>query len=169
VDLGGFEGLIHISEMSWGRVNHPGDVIQPGDEVQVCVLDVNPQERKVQLSLKRLQPDPWREVEGRYAAGELVEGEVTNVVSFGAFVRLEEGVEGLIHISELAEGNFLHPRNVVREREWVTARILNIDPVNRRIGLSLRQANQAPARRDGHENATADSDIASSQAATPSW
>lgn len=169
VDLGGFEGLIHISEMSWGRVNHPGDVVQPGDEVQVCVLDVNPEERKVQLSLKRLQPDPWREVEGRYVVGELVEGEVTNVVSFGAFVRLEEGVEGLIHISELAEGNFLHPRNVVREREWVSARILNIDPTNRRIGLSLRQANQAQPRRDGRENATADSDITSSQAATPSW
>lgn len=139
VDLGGFEGLIHISEMSWGRVNQPGDVVQVGDEIQVFVLDVNAQERKIQLSLKRLQPDPWRSVAERYSAGETVAGEVTNVVSFGAFVRIEEGVEGLIHISELAEGNFLHPRNVVQEGEWVEARILNVDPHNRRIGLSLRQ------------------------------
>lgn len=149
VDLGGFEGLIHISEMSWGRVNHPGEVIQPGDEVQVYVLDVNMEERKVQLSLKRLQPDPWTNVLDRYQVGQRVRGEVTNVVSFGAFVRLEDGVEGLIHISELAEGNFLHPRNVVREGQWVEARVLNIDPTNRRIGLSLRQARAGMNRRDG--------------------
>lgn len=150
VDLGGFEGLIHISEMSWGRVNHPGEVIQPGDEVRVYVLDVNLAERKVQLSLKRLQPDPWTDVTARYYVGQRVRGEVTNVVSFGAFVRLEEGVEGLIHISELAEGNFLHPRNVVREGQWVEARVLNIDPANRRIGLSLRQLRSEVSRRDGH-------------------
>lgn len=149
VDLGGFEGLIHISEMSWGRVNHPGDVIQPGDEVQVAVLDVNPEEHKVQLSLKRLQPDPWRDVMQRYCVAQQVRGEVTNVVSFGAFVRLEDGVEGLIHISELAEGNFLHPRNVVCEGQWVEARVLNIDPVNRRIGLSLRHGNHNHGSRDG--------------------
>jgi small subunit ribosomal protein S1 len=141
VDLGGFEGLIHISEMSWGRVNHPGDVVQPGDEVKVSVLDVNHAERKVQLSLKRLLPDPWQDVTRRYFVGQMVRGEVTNVVSFGAFARIEDGVEGLIHISELAEGNFLHPRNVVCEGQWIEARVLNIDPINRRIGLSLRQIN----------------------------
>jgi small subunit ribosomal protein S1 len=144
VDLGGYEGLVHISEMSWGRVNHPGDVVQPGDEVQVHVLDVNPQEQKIQLSLKQLQPDPWRDLTARYGVGQIVKGEITNVVAFGAFTRLEEGIEGLIHISELAEGNFLHPRNVVREGQSVSVKILSIDSNNRRIGLSLRKAKTAP-------------------------
>lgn len=139
VDLGGFEGLIHISELSWGRVNYPGDVVEPGDEVRVYVLDVNPAERKIQLSLKQLLSDPWQGVAQRYRIGQVVEGEITSVVSFGAFTRLEDGVEGLIHISELAEGTFLHPRNVVREGQRVEVKVLNIDTVNRRIGLSLRQ------------------------------
>jgi small subunit ribosomal protein S1 len=140
VDLGGVEGLIHISEMSWGRVGHPDDVLQTGDEVEVYVIHVNREEKKIGLSLKRLQPDPWTTVAERYRVGQLVEGTITNVVSFGAFARVEEGLEGLIHISELAEGNFLHPRNVVKEGDVVTARILNIDSVNHRLGLSLRQA-----------------------------
>lgn len=140
VDLGGYEGLIHISELSWGRVNYPGDIVQPGDVVQVLVLDVNPEERKIQLSLKQLQSDPWQEVAQHYQVGQFVQGTITNVVSFGAFVRLEEGVEGLIHISELAEGTFLHPRNVVREGQRIDAKVLGIDAKNRRIALSLRQA-----------------------------
>lgn len=143
VDLGGYEGLIHISELSWGRVNYPGDVVRPGDVVQVYVLDVDPAERKIQLSLKYLQSDPWRDVAQRFRAGETVEGEVTNVVSFGAFVRLDDGIEGLIHISELAEGTFLHPRNVLREGQRVEVRILGVEPANRRIGLSLRQVRSA--------------------------
>jgi small subunit ribosomal protein S1 len=140
VDLGGYEGLIHISELSWGRVNYPGDVVRPGDTVQVYVLDVDPTERKIQLSLKHLQSDPWRDVAQRFRAGEIVRGEVTNVVSFGAFVRLDEGIEGLIHISELAEGTFLHPRNVLREGQHVDVKVLSVESDNRRIGLSLRQA-----------------------------
>ncbi len=140
VDLGGYEGLIHISELSWGRVNYPGDVVRPGDEVQVYVLDVDPAERKIQLSLKHLQSDPWRDVAQRFQSGEIVNGEVTNVVSFGAFVRLADGIEGLIHISELAEGTFLHPRNVLREGQHVDVKILSVEADHRRIGLSLRQA-----------------------------
>jgi len=140
VDLGGVEGLIHISEVSWGRVRHPSDVLQSGDRVEVYVINVNREEKKIGLSLKRLQPDPWTTVEERYQVGQLVKGTITNVVSFGAFARVEEGLEGLIHISELAEGNFLHPRNVVKEGDVVTARILNIDSANHRLGLSLRQA-----------------------------
>ena len=139
VDLGGYEGLIHISELSWGRVNYPGDIVQPGAVVQVLVMDVNHAERKIQLSLKQLQPDPWREVARHYQVGQIVQGTITNVVSFGAFVRLEEGVEGLVHISELAEGTFLHPRNVVREDQRIDAKVLGIDAENRRIALSLRQ------------------------------
>ncbi len=149
VDLGGYEGLIHISELSWGRVNYPGDVVRPGDVVQVYVLDVDPQERKIQLSLKHLQSDPWRNVAQRFQAGEVVSGEVTNVVSFGAFVRLDDGIEGLIHISELAEGTFLHPRNVLREGQRVEVRILSVESANRRIGLSLRQA-RVPLRAQPH-------------------
>ncbi len=139
VDLGGVEGFIHISEFSWGRVNHPSDMLQPGDEVQVYVIDVQPSQSRVSLSLKRLHPDPWTLVDQRYSIGQIVEGEVTNVVSFGAFVRVEDGLEGLIHISELAEGNFLHPRNVVQEGECVRVRIIRIDSAIHRLGLSLRQ------------------------------
>jgi small subunit ribosomal protein S1 len=139
VDLGGVEGFIHISEFSWGRVNHPSDVLSVGDEVQVYVIDVQPSQSRVALSLKRLQPDPWTLVNDRYSVGHVIEGEVTNVVSFGAFVRVEEGLEGLIHISELAEGSFLHPRNVVHEGQRVRARIIRIDSATHRLGLSLRQ------------------------------
>lgn len=145
VDLGGVEGLAHISELSWGRVNHPSDIVKPGDQVEVYVMGVEPAQYRVALSLKRLKPDPWTLVDGRYEVGQLIEVEITNVVSFGAFARVDEGLEGLIHISELAEGNFLHPRNVVREEDKVVARILNIDSVNHRLGLSLRQAH-------GHSN-----------------
>jgi small subunit ribosomal protein S1 len=139
VDLGGVEGLLHISEMSWGRVNHPSDVMKSGDQLEVYIMDIDPQQRRIALSLKRLQPDPWSLVKERYQVGQLVEGTITNVVSFGAFARIEEGLEGLIHISELAEGDFLHPRNVVKEGEQVTVRIINIDGENHRLGLSLRQ------------------------------
>lgn len=140
VDLGGVEGLIHISEMSWGRVGHPSDVLQSGEEVEVYVLGVDRERQRIALSLKRLQPDPWSLVEERYKPGQLIEGTITNVVSFGAFARIEQGLEGLIHISELAEGDFLHPRNVVEEGDRVTVRILGIDSARHRLRLSLRQA-----------------------------
>lgn len=139
VDLGGLEGLIHISEISWGRVGQPSDVLASGQVVDVYVISIDPAQKRVALSLKRLQPDPWAHVEDRYRIGQLIKGEVTNVVSFGAFVRVEDGLEGLIHISELAEGAFLHPRNVVCEGDRIVACILNIDSVRRRMGLSLRQ------------------------------
>ncbi len=138
VDLGGLEGLIHISELSWGRVGHPADMLQRGQEVTAYVLDVNRDAGRIALSVKRLHPDPWETVSKRYQIGETVEGVITNVVDFGAFARIEEGLEGLIHVSELAEGHFLHPRNVVNEGQPVRARILSIDGHNRRLGLSLR-------------------------------
>ena len=142
VDLGGLEGLIHISEISWGRVNHPGDVLKTGDTVEVFVISVDRAAKRVALSLKRLQPDPWATVAERYQVGQLVKGTVTNVVNFGAFVRLEEGLEGLIHVSELAEGQFLHPRNVVGEGDTVVARVINIDGSQRRLALSLRRVTE---------------------------
>jgi len=140
VDLGGIEGLIHISEISWGRIGHPRDVLSGGQSVDVYVISVDKEQGRVALSLKRLQPDPWQAVESRYEIGQWVEGVITNVVDFGAFACVEEGLEGLIHVSELAEGQFLHPRNVVEEGETVRARILNIDSNARRLGLSLRKA-----------------------------
>jgi small subunit ribosomal protein S1 len=148
VDLGGVEGLVHVSELSWDRVRHPRDVLQPGQKVEVCVLGVNQEEGRIALSLKRLRPNPWTDAESRYYEGQLIEGQVTNVVSFGAFVRLEEGLEGLIHVSELAEGSFLHPRNVIRDGDMVRVRVLNIDAYNQRLGLSLRQAHD-----DGSDSA----------------
>lgn len=138
VDLGGIEGLIHISELSWGRVGHPADLLSRNQEVRVHVLEVDPSQSRVALSLKRLTPDPWATVEQRYTVGEIIEGRITNVVDFGAFACIEDGLEGLIHFSELAEGHFLHPRNVVKEGEWIKARILTIDGKSRRLGLTLR-------------------------------
>jgi small subunit ribosomal protein S1 len=143
VDLGGIEGLIHISEISWGRIGHPRDVLIGGQGVQVYVINVDKEQGRVALSLKRLQPDPWQAVETRYEIGQWVEGVITNVVDFGAFACVEEGLEGLIHVSELAEGQFLHPRNVVDEGETVRARILNIDSNARRLGLSLRNSSES--------------------------
>lgn len=138
VDLGGVEGLIHISELSWGRVGHPKDMLERGQEVEVFVIEVDPDNARIALSLKRLHPDPWATVQDRYQVGEVVEGQITNVVDFGAFACIEEGLEGLIHFSELAEGHFLHPRNVVQEGDMVQARILSINGHARRLGLSLR-------------------------------
>jgi small subunit ribosomal protein S1 len=145
VDLGGVEGLIHISELSWGRVDHPRDVLESGQPIDVFVLNVEPEEGRIGLSVKRLLPDPWETVESRYHVGQLVEGIVTNVVNFGAFTRVEEGLEGLIHVSELAEGSFLHPRNVVQEGETVVARVLSVDGHRRRMALSLRRVDPATA------------------------
>jgi len=138
VDLGGLEGLIHISEMSWGRVAHPENLLKRGQEVTAYVLDIDRNAARVALSLKRLHPDPWKTVEQTYRVGQIVSGVITNVVDFGAFACVAEGLEGLIHVSELAEGHFLHPRNVVNEGQTVEARILNIDGRARRLGLSLR-------------------------------
>lgn len=138
VDLGGVEGLVHISELSWGRVGHPADMLERNTRIEVYVLDVDPDNSRIALSIKRLQPDPWATVQERYQIGEIIEGAITNVVDFGAFACVEEGLEGLIHFSELAEGHFLHPRNVVQEGEIVRARILSIDGKARRLGLSLR-------------------------------
>ncbi len=148
VDLGGLEGLIHISELSWSRVNHPAQLLRPGQEVQVSVLNVDRERGRVGLSLKRVRPDPWRTVEERYQVGQIVQGIITNVVEFGAFAQVEDGVEGLIHLSELAEGQFMHPRNVVQEGMTVRLRVIYVDAARRRLGLSLRQAAEpAPADR----------------------
>lgn len=138
VDLGGVEGLIHISELSWSRVIHPSDILQPEQQVQVKVLNVDSENGRVALSLKQLRENPWLTVNNRFQPGQLIEGVISNVVSFGAFVMIEDELEGLIHISQLAEGSFLHPRNVVQKGQIVVARVLHVDGKAKRLALSLR-------------------------------
>ncbi len=142
VDLGGVEGLIHISELSWSRVIHPSDIVQPGKQVTVRVLSVDSDNGRIALSLKRLKQDPWDSVDERFYPGQIVQGVISNVVSFGAFVMIEEELEGLIHISELAEGSFLHPRNVVSKGQHIKARVLAVDGSQKRLALSLRKVAQ---------------------------
>ncbi len=139
VDLGGADGLVHISELAWHRVRHPREVLSVGDEVDVYVLRLDHERGRIGLSIKRLHPDPWTLVDDNYQVGQLVRGKITNIVDFGAFARLEPGVEGLIHISELAEGKINHPSSVVRKGDEVTLRIISTNSGRRRIGLSLRQ------------------------------
>lgn len=139
VDLGGADGLIHLSELSWRRVRHPREVLKVGQEVEVYVLRLDREKKRIALSLKRLQPEPWSLVEDKYELGQLVEGTVTNVVDFGAFARIEDGVEGLIHISELAEGPVSHPREVVKKGDLLLLRIIRIDTRRKRLGLSLKR------------------------------
>jgi small subunit ribosomal protein S1 len=148
VDLGGVEGLIHVSELSWGRVRHPSDVAQVGDTLRVQVLSVDAEQGRIALSLKELQPDPWATVEGRFKVGDIVKGTVTNVVKFGAFVGVEPGLEGLIHVSELGDGPLLRPGDVVSEGQSVTARVVHIDAADRKLGLSLRGVPQRSALSD---------------------
>jgi small subunit ribosomal protein S1 len=140
VDLGGLEGLIHLSELSWSRVVHPSEVVKPGQIVTVKVLEVDPRQERVALSRKRLKPNPWQTVAERYHPGQIIEGVISNIVSFGVFVLIEEELEGLIHLSELAEGSFLHPRDVVSEGEKLRVRVLEVDGANKRLALSLRKA-----------------------------
>lgn len=142
VDLGGADGLIHISELSWRRVSHPSQVFKVGDEVEVYVLNVDQERQRIGLSLKQLQTDPWSQVEELYSPGQLVQGTITKLTDFGAFAELNGGLEGLIHISELADRRISHPREVVKEGEVHTLRILQIDAAHRRLGLSLKRVKE---------------------------
>ena len=144
VNLGGADGLIHISELSWGRVSHPNEVLAVGDEVEVYVLNVEPDRQRIGLSLKRLQPEPWSLVAQKYAIDQIVQGTVTKLTAFGAFVRLENDIEGLIHISELAERHVTHPKEILKEGEEISVRIIRIDADRKRIGLSLKGTEEMP-------------------------
>jgi small subunit ribosomal protein S1 len=153
VDIGGADGLIHLSELSWKRVSHPREVLSVGDRVNVYVLSVDPQERKIALSLKRTQPEPWETITQQYQLGQTVRGTITQITTFGAFARLDDGIEGLIHVSELAEGRVQHPRNVVKEGEVHDLKVIRIDPARKRIGLSLKRAQEEAAQAAGGEGA----------------
>ena len=146
IDLGGVEGLIHVSELSWQYVKHPRDVLSPGQEIDVYVMDVNREQKRIACSLKRLTSNPWAQIAEKLHPGETIEGVITSVVPFGAFVRVADGVEGLVHVSELAEGNFLHPRDIVQEGQTVQVRVIDIDPNQQRLRLSLRLNGSPPKR-----------------------
>lgn len=142
VDLGGADGLIHISEFSWVPVNSPEEVVKIGDELDVYVLRVDLETRKIALSLKRLEPEPWQTIGEKFQVGDIVNARVTNITNFGAFARVEEFVEGLIHVSELSDENLNHPRDVVSQGDNVKLKIIRIEPERRRIALSLKQAQE---------------------------
>ena len=137
IDLGGVEGLIHISELSWGRVSHPGQIVELGQEIEAQVIEISPERCRVALSLKRLLANPWEKADTDFAVGQIVPATITSVVSYGAFARLEVGVEGLIHASEMMLNNGKTVRDVVSEDQEVQVRILHVDAVNQRMGLSL--------------------------------
>jgi small subunit ribosomal protein S1 len=139
VDLGGVEGLIHVSEISWGRVHHPNDVLQLGQQVDVYVIHVDQDRARVALSLKRMHPNPWETAEERYVPGMITEATVTSIVNFGAFARLEEGLDGLIHVSEFsAAGGPVDMNSLLHEGQRVEVRILHVDASRQRLGLSLK-------------------------------
>ena len=139
VDLGGADGLIHISELSWEPVKSPDEIVTVGTEIDVFVLRVDRENLKIALSLRRLQPEPWDEIETKFAVGQTVAGTVTKLANFGAFARIDRGIEGLIHISELAHQVIKHPRDVVSEGDELELKIIRIEPERRRLGLSLKQ------------------------------
>jgi len=145
IDIGGAEGLVHLTELSWTHVTHPKDLLQVGQEVKVEVISVDPEQKRIGLSMKRQASDPWDTVATDYAIGQLVQGVVTKLTKFGAFIRLVDvpEIEGLVHISELSDQRVNHPREVLEENETVTLRVVKMDIENRRLGLSLKRVNSA--------------------------
>jgi len=146
VDLGGVDGLVHVSELSWKHVDHPSEVVAVGQEVEVEVLDVDLERERVSLSLKATQEDPWKEFERKYKAGEVIPGQVTKLVPFGAFVRVAQGIEGLVHISELSHEHIDTPESVLSVGDEVQVKVVDVDVSRRRVSLSMRQVTPAPAK-----------------------
>lgn len=140
VDLGGADGLIHLSELAWHRVEHPSEVLHVGQQVDVYVLNIDEERKRIGLSLRRLTPEPWSVVNETYTVGQVVAATITKLTNFGAFAKIDDGIEGLIHISELADYRVNHPKEVVQEGDEVQVRVIRIDAQRRRVGLSLRQA-----------------------------
>jgi small subunit ribosomal protein S1 len=145
IDMGGADGLVHLSEISWKPITHPSEVLKVGQKVKVQVLKVDPDHKRVGLSIKRLEADPWSTIETRYKVGQLVEGEITKMAKFGAFARIkdDDAIEGLIHVSELSDKRVNHPKEVVKEGQLVTLRVIRIDAAKRRLGLSLKRVAQS--------------------------
>ena len=171
VDLDGMDGLIHISELSWSHVNHPSEVLDIGQTVKVKVLDIDRERQRISLGLKQTQSDPWQQVLDSYGESDVVEGRVTKVVTFGAFVEILPGVEGLVHISELASHHVENPREVVSQGDPVNVLILEIDGERRRLSLSLKRVEEGAVpvpRADGAESVHSTPDLKLSEEAFPS-
>jgi small subunit ribosomal protein S1 len=147
VNIEGADGLVHLSEISWERIDHPKEVLKVGQEVKVKVIDVDRERKRIGLSIRQLQEDPWLRKLKDIREGQLIEATITHLTKFGAFARLDEDLEGLIHISELSEHRIAHPKEVVHEGDVVTLRVIKIEPERRRIGLSLRKVD-SPAYAD---------------------
>src|SRR5690606_13592352 len=154
VDLGGVDGLVHVSELSWKHIDHPSEVVEVGQEVEVEVLDVDLERERVSLSLKATQEDPWRQFARTHAIQQIVPGKVTKLVPFGAFGRVEDGIEGLVHISELAEKHVEIPEQVVQVGSEVREKVIDIDLERRRISLSLKQAKERCIEGEEHVGRT---------------
>jgi small subunit ribosomal protein S1 len=153
VDLGGVDGLVHVSELSWKHIDHPSEVVEVGQEVTVEVLDIDLDRERVSLSLKATQEDPWRQFARTHQIGQVVPGKVTKLVPFGAFVRVQDGIEGLVHISELAERHVEIPEQVVQVGDDLLVKVIDIDLERRRISLSLKQANEGVITDDSFDPA----------------
>ena len=151
VDIGGVDGLIHISEMSWGRVKKVTDVLSVGDEVTVTVLDVNPEKGKISLSLKDLNADPWKDAAAKYAVGNVVTGKVVRMVPFGAFVELEEGVDGLVHISQIAYKHVEKPEDELTIGQEIQAKVTELDLEAKKISLSIKETLERPSKTNKSE------------------
>ena len=146
IDLGGIDGLVHKSELSWNKVNNPEAGYEVGEEVEAEVIDINHERGRISLSIRRLQPDPWHSTVADFNVGDVIDGTVTKLVNFGAFVRVRDGLEGLIHISELSHQRVAHPGDVVHEGQALKLKIISLDSERHRLGLSLKQAEEAPVR-----------------------
>jgi len=145
IDLGGIEGLLHISDMSWGKINHPSELFQNGQDIEVVILDFDEKEEKISLGYKQLAPDPWLDIETKYQTGQKIFGKVVSLTDFGAFVELEPGVEGLVHISDLTwSRKLVHPKKILSVGEEVTVTILDLNAESKRISLGLKQVNPHP-------------------------
>ena len=143
VNVNGADGLVHLSELSWDRLQHPKELLEVGQEVKVKVINIDLEKRRIGLSMRALQDDPWKSRVENFSVGQLIEGKITRLTKFGAFARLDGDIEGLIHISELSEIRVEHPKEVLKEGEVKTLRVIRIDPDNHRIGLSLRKVDSA--------------------------
>lgn len=139
VNINGADGLVHLSEISWDRIQHPTEVLKVGQEVKVKIISVDREKKRIGLSIRQLEKDPWVGRIGQYEVGQLLEGTITRLTKFGAFARIEEDLEGLIHISEISERRIDHPKEVLKEGDTVTLRVIKIEPENHRIGLSIRR------------------------------
>jgi small subunit ribosomal protein S1 len=141
----GIDGMVHVSDMSWTRkINHPSELLKKGDEVDAIVLDVDPQQQRISLGMKQLAVDPWSDIDSFFRIGDVVQGTVTKITSFGAFVELANGIDGLVHISQITEDRVDKVKDVLKPSQSVTARVIKIDRDERRLGLSIKAANYSP-------------------------